>query len=101
MSSELEKNKIDESRIKILKKVNNPNYNSEYYNANKETLLEYQRVNKVKCNVCEVILTMASRKHHVVSAKHKLKLLETGKKFENPEDCFIRVKIEDKQDQLT
>lgn len=82
------------SRIKLLKKVNNPNYNSEYYQLNKEMRKKYQDINKLKCTVCDLTLSMAARKTHILSAKHKLKLLETNTKLDNPDDCYVKIKMD-------
>ena len=86
--------KKDPSRIKVYKKVNNPNYDSEYYHANKETRKKYQDTNKLKCNVCDINLSLAAKKTHILSTKHKFKLLESGAKLDNPEDCYTKVKID-------
>lgn len=84
----------DLSRFKLLKTVNNPNYSSEYYKANKDIRKKYQDSNKLKCNVCDVNLSMSARKSHILSSKHKLKLLETNTKLNDSEECYIRIKID-------
>lgn len=79
---------------KKYKKVNNPNYYSEYYHANKDQRKKYQDSNKLKCEICNIILTLPAKYTHILSSKHKLKLLETGTILSNPIDCYSRIKID-------
>lgn len=81
MSSEIDFKNIDPNRIKILKSKNNPNYMNDYY-----------KTNKLRCEICDVNISLNSKATHVASSKHQLKMLKSGKT--ETDNCFVKVKVE-------
>lgn len=83
MINEIDLKNIDPSRIKILKSVNNPNYMNDYY-----------KTNKLHCVACDTTISLNTKKTHIVSSKHQLNVIKSGKTYDKPDEWFVKVKIE-------
>lgn len=82
MSSQVDYTHIDPTRIKIYKKIGNPNYTTEYYKSHK-----YQ------CSVCKQDISLSSKKYHIGSKYHILNMKNANITFESPYDCYKLIKI--------
>ena len=74
-------NTLDRARIRICVKKGNKNY-----------MNEYLKNNKCRCTLCDVEFEMTSKRLHVESNKHQLKVLKSGGKLEDSKKYLIKVK---------